>query len=254
MKTSIIIPAYNEEKRIKKTLEKYCVYLKSKGVDFEILVVINNTKDKTPEVVEEAQKKFKEISFLNFKMGGKGFAILEGFKDALNRKNDLIGFVDADMATPPEEFYKLITGIKLAEGIIASRNLKKSEVVGKTFIGDLKSSLFNFVVRGIMVLPYRDTQCGAKLFKREVIKKVIKNVGTTKWAFDVDLLSQIHRRGFKIKEIPTKWAEQEGSKRDLIRTSLKMFVAVVRLRLKYSPFKFVVRFYDQLPDKLKVAI
>jgi dolichyl-phosphate beta-glucosyltransferase len=103
---SIVIPAYNEEKRIRNTLEEYYLFFKEKKnngeiKNFEMLVVLNACKDNTIEIVKEYQKKYQEIRFLDFEQGGKGFAITEGFKDALNRENDLIGFVDADMATSP---------------------------------------------------------------------------------------------------------------------------------------------------------
>ena len=108
MKICIVIPAYNEEKRIGKTLEEYGAFftnLKNKDFQYQILVVINNTKDKTEEVVKNISKKYKEINYLNLKPGGKGFAIIEGFKWAIKKDFDLIGFVDADIATGPEAFF-----------------------------------------------------------------------------------------------------------------------------------------------------
>ena len=106
-RVSIVMPAHNEEKRISRTLENYLSYfldLKKKNVlDFEIIVVLNNCGDKTFNVVEKY--KCAELKALNFKTGGKGFAIIEGFKEALKGNSTLLGFVDADMATPPNAFY-----------------------------------------------------------------------------------------------------------------------------------------------------
>src|SRR3989344_986048 len=127
-KICIIIPAYNEERRIGKTLEYYSNYFnnlfKKEKLDYEILVVINNTTDRTEEVVKKLAERNKRVLYLNLKPGGKGFAVIEGFKDALKRENDLIGFVDADMATSPEEYWKLIKNIGNYDGIIASRYVK----------------------------------------------------------------------------------------------------------------------------------
>src|SRR3989338_9068086 len=149
-KGCIVIPAYNEEKRIGKTLETYSTYFESlrkeKKIDYEILVVINNTKDRTEEIVKRYIKMNSRIRYLNLKPSGKGFAIIEGFKDALKRDNDLIGFVDADMATSPEEYWKLIKNIGDYDGVIASRGLKYSMVKASLY-RKLTNRGFNTVVR-----------------------------------------------------------------------------------------------------------
>ena len=242
MKICIVMPAYNEEERIGRTLEAYCSFFlqkKSKeGLEFEILVVINNTKDNTEGIVKNFQKKCKELKYLNFKKGGKGFAIIQGFKDALKRKNDLIGFVDADLATPAFAFYELIKNINNYGGIIASRYMKGSIVRPKqTLKRIIASRVFNFIVRSLFLLPYRDTQLGAKLFKRKAVESIINKLGTTMWAFDIDLLYHLKRKGFKIKEIPSTWQDVDGSKLNVEKASIQMFFAIIRLRILNSPLK-----------------
>jgi len=259
---SIIIPAHNEEKRIGETLEGYCKFFqdKKKGKDiqnFEILVVLNACSDNTLDVVKQFQKKFKEIKFLDFAQGGKGFAIIEGFKDALKRENNLIGFVDADMATPPESFYDLVKNLNEYSGIIGSRWLKKSIIrTEQTPLRKITSRGFNFIVRILFLMPYKDTQCGAKLFKNKALKKITPELGITRWAFDIDLLYRLRKNKFKIKEIPTTWEDKEGSKINLLKAPFQMFAAVVRLRLIHSPFeqilrpvKFLLRFGDKIINK-----
>jgi len=256
-KISIIIPAYNEENRIRKTLEKYAKYFRGEKQNFEIVVVINNTKDKTPEICNEVKKKFKEISILNLKKGGKGFAVTEGFKDSLKRKNDLIGFIDADMATPPTAFYDLIKNIGQADGIIASRWLKGAIIKKQTFFRRFVSRGFNFIVRTTFLMNYKDTQCGAKLFKRKVIEEINPLLNLTEWAFDINFLYLCKKKKFKIKEIPTIWEDKEGSKISSVpKTSFQMFSGVVRLRLIYSPFekllepvKFILKIGNNLLNK-----
>jgi len=260
MKISIIIPAYNEEERIGKTLEEYSKFLrdkkKSKDIkDFEIVVVLNGCKDNTLGIVNEYQKKFKEIITINLPQGGKGFAVITGFKEALKRENDLIGFVDADMATPPQSFFDLIKNIGYYDGAIASRGLKESSV--ETSVSrKITNRGFNFLVKVFLFLPYRDTQCGAKIFKREALKNVINDIGITKWAFDVDLLYKLKRKGFKIKEIPTIWYDKAGSKVEagkISRVSIQMLLAIIRLRILYSPFKGMVKIYDKMSNGTKKA-
>jgi len=258
---SIVIPAYNEEKRMGRTLDEYLKFfslMKKQGKieNFEILVVINNTKDRTEEIIREKQKKFKELKYLNFKQGGKGFAIREGFKDALKRDIDLIGFVDADMATSPEEYFKLAENIKNYDGMIASRWMKNSQS-NQSFKRKFLSRGFNIIVRALFLFPYMDTQCGAKVFKRRVIEKVVSELGMTQWAFDINLLYLCRRNRFKIKEYPTIWEDKEGSK---IKpsTTIQMFSGIIRLRLIYSPFekisfpvKFILRIADKMINKRK---
>jgi len=252
---SIIIPAHNEEKRIGYTLEKYCNFFKKSKennvLDFEILIVINNTRDETEKIVQEFQNEFPEILYLNFGRGGKGFAIVEGFKDALRRNNDLIGFVDADCSTPPEAFYDLIKYIGNADGSIANRRDKRSKVTPHPILRRILSRGGNFIIRSLFLLPHRDTQCGAKLFKRELIEKVYPKLGSSEWSFDIDLLFYARREKAKIKSIPTVWIAKDGSHINLKKTPITVLLSVIRLRLIHSPFNFVIRVYRKLPDKLK---
>jgi len=261
-KLSIIIPAHDEEKRIGATLYQYLYFFDGavktgKIKDYEIIVVLNNTKDKTKEIVQEYQKLNVPLYYLELDLdpGGKGFAILEGFKEALKGHSDIIGFVDADCATQPEEFLRLANAINDRDGIIASRYLPGAIVNPKqSFKRIFVSRIFNLMVRCLFPsLKYRDTQCGAKIFKRAVIETVINKIGTTQWAFDIDLLYQIISAGFKIKEEPTTWSDKEYSKLYLKKAGPKMALAIIRLRLNNSNLQFLIRAYDSLPVWLKVG-
>ncbi|MBS3100192.1 glycosyltransferase [Candidatus Pacearchaeota archaeon] len=251
----IIMPAYNEEKRIGRTLEEYSHFFdklaKQKILEYRILVVINGTTDRTEEVVQKYTDKNKKILSLNFKKGGKGFAILKGFEYAVENHFDEIGFVDSDLATYPEEFWKLVAQLHKYNGAIASR-WKKGAVVKRDIRKIIRSRGFNFLVRSLFFLPYQDTQCGAKIFKWNAIKEILPEIKSLEWAFDVDLLYLCKRHKFNIKEIPTKWDDKKGSKIGSIITPIKMASSVIRLRMLYSPFKFIVRIYDKLPNKFKV--
>lgn len=257
MKVSIIMPAYNEEKRIGETLNKYSIYfnsLKNRNIlNYEILVVINGTTDKTEEVVKLIKKKNNTIRYLNLEKGDKGYAVIEGFKNALKRNNELIGFVDTDMATSPESFYRLIKEIEGYDCAIASRWVKGSIIKTKqTSLRRIMSISFNFLVRSLFLMPYKDTQCGAKLFRRKIIESIINEIGITRWAFDVDLIYRIRKKGFRIKEAPTIWEDKKNSKLNISKVPFEMFAGIVRLRLINSPFKFIVRVYDKLPESIKI--
>lgn len=255
IKLSIIMPAYNEEKRIGPTLEAYSKYFDSikKKIDCNILVVINNTTDKTLKIVRRFADKNKKISYLNLKEGGKGYAIKEGFRHELNKNVDLIGFVDADMSTKPEDFSELALNLGNYDGAIASRYLKNSIVNPKpTFLRIVVSRIFNFLIRVLFLFPYKDTQCGAKVFKKEAIKKVTPHLINTQWAFDVDLLYNLRKFGFNIKEEPTKWSDKKYSKLNVAKVGPKMALSLFRLRLLNSPFEFLVRIYNKMPAWMKL--
>jgi glycosyltransferase involved in cell wall biosynthesis len=248
MKVSIVIPAHNEGKRIRKTLESYARFFNKNLVhDYEILVILNGCKDNSLNVVKDIAKKYRAIKFKNYEVSGKGFAIMQGFKEALWHKTELIGFVDADMATSPEAFYDLIKNINNYDGIIASRYIKGAVVSPKQSIQRvIASRVFNFLVRVLFFLTYKDTQCGAKLFKKDALGKIIDNITTTNWAADIDLLYKAKKAKLKIIEYPTIWQDRRGSTLNLKKASIQMFFAIVRLRIVNSPFKKTVKIFRPL--------
>ncbi|MBU0767033.1 glycosyltransferase [Patescibacteria group bacterium] len=252
---SIIIPAYNEEKRIRETLQSYIDFFRIQKVKVKILVVINKTTDDTPKIAQEFSDKYDEIAFINLERGGKGYALTEGFKLALNTESESIGFVDADMATRPEDFFKLVKMLESnnnIDGVIAARWRKDSIIKNKnSIVRKLYSNIFNLLVRWLLFLDYSDTQCGAKVFKREAIEKVTPLLGIAQWAFDIDMLIKLKNNGFNIVETSTVWEDKAGSRLSN-RAPIIMLISVIRLRLYYSPFRFIIWIYEKLPEKLKI--
>ncbi|MEI8351844.1 MAG: glycosyltransferase [bacterium] len=245
MRLSIVIPAHNEERRIGPMLEAYLPFFTARyGSQVECLVVINGTTDRTEQVVSDYAVRFPCLKVIN-EPGpiGKGGALMLGFQSAAG---ELIGFVDADGATPPEAFQELADKIGDAGAIIASRWAKGAQVSPRQpFRRQVASRFFNFMTRLLFGLRLTDTQCGAKVMKREAVSAILPHIGITRWAFDVDLLFQLRRAGYDIREIPTVWHDVEGSKIEVGKASTEMMLALTRLRLIYSPFRPVVRFYDR---------
>ena len=214
-------------------------------------MVINGTTDNTKNIVQSIKKKDKRIECMDLVKGGKGYAIIEGFKTALNKGSDLIGFVDADMATSPEAFYDLIENIGEADGMIASRYISGARVDPKQpFSRIIASRVFNFIVRALFLMPYRDTQCGAKIIKREALDKTIKDLGETQWSFDIDLLFKLRKKGFYIIERPTVWKDQKDSKLNLKKASIQMLFSIIQLRIFNSPFRDLLRIIKPLTSRL----
>jgi glycosyltransferase involved in cell wall biosynthesis len=258
MKLSIVIPAYNEEKRIGPTLGAYSSHFedirKSSKLDYAIIVVINKSTDKTEAIVKRLQKKNKRISYLHLQEKGKGLAVIEGFKLALKNDSDFIGFVDADMATRPEEYARLLSHLNASNshGVIACRYRKGAIVSPRPSLQRyLASRGYNLWLRALFLFPYRDTQCGAKIFRRQAIEKIIHELTITKWAFDIDLLYHLKKNSFKIKEVPTVWSDKEYSKINFLEAGPLFALATLRLRLIHSPLKGIVKLYDALPAWLK---
>ena len=250
MKLSIVIPAHNEEWRLPPMLEAYAAFFSNKYAnEAELIVVPNFCEDRTAEVARKIAERYPLVKVLDDPgYVGKGGAVLLGTQAA---EGDLIGFVDADGATPPESFDDLVEKISLDGCIIASRWMKESEMTPKQPLSRrVASRCFNWMVRVLFGLRLKDTQCGAKLFRREVIQPVMRNLGVTCWAFDVDMLFQTKRLGASIREIPTVWCDIEGSKIQISNSSVRMFVALVRLRMFYSPLRFAIPFVSRLIAKV----
>ncbi|HZX11897.1 MAG TPA: dolichyl-phosphate beta-glucosyltransferase [Candidatus Nanoarchaeia archaeon] len=245
MELSIVIPAYNEEKRIGRTLQEYLFYFSKKYKDdVEVIVVLNGCRDNTMSVVERF-KRYKQLRILEFKEGiGKGGAVIEGWKVA---RGNNIGFVDADNSTTAEEFDRIFRSIGYADAVIASRYMKGAVVEPKQPLSRRVASRgFNLLIRFLFGLKLADSQCGAKIFTKKVIEKILPKMGITRWAFDIDLLYQLKRQGFTWKEVPTVWKDTEGSKLNVKKATVEMFLAVTRLRLMYSPLRFVVKIYEKV--------
>lgn len=244
MKLSIVVPAYNEEGRIGRMLGAYLPYFAERyGADFEIIVAVNGSTDRTEEIVRDFQERFPQVrTIVDPRPIGKGGAIMAGGAIA---KGDLVGFADADGATPPAAFEDLAKNIGEAGLIIASRRLPGAVVSPRQpWKRRFVSRIFNLLVRWLFKLRITDTQCGAKLMTAAAWRAIVPHIGLTKWAFDVDMLFKTRRAHFAIREIPTTWSDVGGSKLRLGRVSFQMLLAIARLRLLYSPLKWVVSLYD----------
>jgi glycosyltransferase involved in cell wall biosynthesis len=229
-KISIIIPAYNEEGRILTTLKGYNDYFSSTNNEFEIVVIANGCQDNTLKLVKEFSKSHPKIKYKEILRRGKGRAIIEGFKIA---NGDIIAFTDADGAIKPWDLHDIINHIGEYDVAIGSKYLKNSHAkVHYPLMRRVASRVWNLLVRIFLGLDFKDTQAGAKAFKREVVKDIADKIRTLGYAFDVALLWEAKKRGYSIKEVPLKWAHLDGSKFALFKEAPKMLVDLVKIRMK----------------------
>jgi len=240
----LLIPAKNEEKRIEPVLREYAEYFRRNYAGkFSIVVVLNGCSDNTWGVVERVTRDYQSVTALEFPAPiGKGGALIEGFK--LADRADLIGYVDADGATSPAAYHDLLRRWKEADCVIASRWLPASVLhQAQTKKRQFASRVFHGIVRTFFPsLNVRDTQCGAKIMRREAAQKIHPALRIADMAFDINLLYALRHNGFSVLELPTEWTDKLGSTVVLGRTSLVMFLSVVRLRIIYSPFANYLRF------------
>ena len=237
----LLIPAYNEEHRIEPVLREYVAHFRAHHAGrFQLVVVLNGCRDNTLGVVNRVAGEFSEVSALNFPAPiGKGGAIIEGLR--LAPTADLIGYVDADGATPPSAFYELARRCAAGEAdcMIGSRWLPGAVLLqSQTRLRRFVSRCFHLVVESLFWLGIKDTQCPAKVMRRAAAEKIHGALHIADLAFDVNLLVALNRAGFTVREVPVEWADKLGSKvsANLWRCALVMFLSVVRLRLIYSPF------------------
>jgi glycosyltransferase involved in cell wall biosynthesis len=233
----LLIPAYNEEHRIEPVLRDFAGYFQDQyRGKFQLVVVLNGCRDNTIGVVRKVSTDYPFVTALEFPEPiGKGGALIEGLR--LAPLADVIGYVDADGATPPKAFHDLVKHLPGADCVIGSRWLPGSILhVEQTSKRQFASRVFHFIVELLFRMRIRDTQCGAKVIRRHAVEHIHSALRIADMAFDINLLYSLKQAGYTIKEVPTEWTDKIGSKVTLFRTSLTMFLSVVRIRLIYSPF------------------
>ncbi len=235
-KICIVIPAYNEEDRIEPTIHAYIDFFKSKkSLTTDFLVVANNCKDKTAAICKKLQRKYKNLYLLDLPQGGKGYAVREGFQYALHHDYDLIGFVDADMATKPLYFYELITKIDGYDGVIASRYAQGAQVSpSRPWLRKIGGKIYNFVLRHQFHMPFKDTQCGAKLFTKATLQDIVPHMQEKGWAFDLEVLYLCTLFNRNILETPTTWSDIPGSHLDIGASRKEFTTALYRIKNRHK--------------------
>lgn len=208
----MIIPAYNEERRLPKTLQAIDKYLRKQSYNYEILVVNAGSQDKTKEIVEAMMPNIKNLRLLTIENRGKGYAVKQGMLEAIG---EFRLFTDADNSTGIEHVEKMWREFERGfDMVIGSRDVKGAHIaVLQSWWRRRLGDMFNIMVQLISGLRGMwDTQCGFKGFTRKAAQSIFEKSVINGWAFDVELLILAKNLGYKTKEIPVTWVNDPESK------------------------------------------
>jgi dolichyl-phosphate beta-glucosyltransferase len=230
---SIVIPAFNEEKRLGRTLTRIRDYFDTHPAGpggIEIIVVDDGSTDATARLVEECAGQVPSLRLIsNGENRGKGYSVRHGMLEARGR---IALFTDADLSSPIEESEKLLTAIRAGNDIaIGSRALDRSLIaVHQSRFRETAGVIFNGLVRLFTGLPFEDTQCGFKAFVREQSRIIFEQQRTERFGFDPEILFLARRHGLRSVEVPVQWAHDPATKVHVLRDSLLMFADLIYIR------------------------
>jgi len=238
---SLVIPAYNEGDRLGVTLHKVIAYIDQEGWDAEVIVVNDGSTDNTAEIVCSFAEKHSRLRLLqNPGNRGKGYSVRKGM---LNAQGETLLFSDADLSSPIQEVKKLLAALSDGADIaIGSRWLRADlQTHRQPFYRQLFGRIFNLMLRMILCLRFRDTQCGFKAFTRRAANIVFPLQKIQRWGFDPELLYLAKKFKLKVVEVPVTWAHSEGTRISPFRDGSKMFVEMLRIRWNAWSGKYTVR-------------
>ena len=228
MTFSFVVPAYNESRRIRPTLDEVLRY--SRDLDAEILVVDDGSSDDTAQIVRDYATMHPRIRLVeNPGNRGKGFSVRNGM---LHARGEICLFTDADLSSPIAEAQKLFDAIAAGADIaIGSRWLRSElQTERQSLLRQAFGRIFNLALRVILRLDFADTQCGFKAFRREAAQRLFPLQKIERWGFDPEILFLARRMRMTVKEVPVVWAHSEDTRINPLRDGLRMFGEVLRIR------------------------
>ncbi len=232
---SIVIPAYNEARRIRDTLATLCHFKESQPYAIELLVVDDGSRDATVKTVGG----YPGIRLVrNDRNHGKGFTVRHGVLEA---RGEFVLFTDADLSAPIEEVDKLLSALQssAADAAVGSRALQR-ELIGirQPWFRDMGGRFFNLLVRIFTGLKLRDTQCGFKLFKRSSTRRAFERMRVEGFGFDPELLFLIEKAGGRVVEVPVRWNDDPATKVRFFRDSTRMVFDLMAVRWRSFTGKY----------------
>lgn len=229
LELSIVIPSFNEELRLPPTLESIAAFLPTLGMPTEILVVDDGSQDRTAAVAESFREKLPLLRVISNGVNrGKGYSVRHGMLEARGR---VVLFTDADLSAPIEEAPKLLQALDKYDVAIGSRALDRRLItVHESLFREFAGIVFNKIVRTVLRLPFVDTQCGFKAFRRESCRIIFEQQRIERFGFDPELLYLARHHGLHTVEIPVRWAHSPATKVNMLGDSVLMFLDIFTIR------------------------
>jgi glycosyltransferase involved in cell wall biosynthesis len=226
---SIVIPAYNEERRLPEALRRIREFLEKRAIPAEVIVVDDGSSDGTPDVVASARPSLPNLRLVsNGRNFGKGYSVRHGMLEARGR---VALFTDADLSAPIEEADKLLAALANADVAIGSRGIDRTLIeVHQSRLREWAGMIFNFFVRVITGLRFVDTQCGFKAFVRAPSRIIFEQQRIEGFGFDPEILFLAKRHGLRTVEIPVRWSHDAQTKVHVYRDSQRMFGELLTIR------------------------
>jgi glycosyltransferase involved in cell wall biosynthesis len=227
---SIIIPAYNESQRIAASLERIINFRSTAAWHAEIVVVDDGSRDNTAEIARRYAAQCPQVRLVqNPGNRGKGYSVRNGM---LHARGALLIFSDADLSSPIEEAAKLVAAIRDGAGVAIGSRWMRPELMTERqpVYRQLFGRIFNLLLRVLLGLNFKDTQCGLKAFSRAAADQIFPRQRIERWGFDPELLFLARQLGFPTVEVPVQWAHDERSKINPLKDGIKMFTEVLRVR------------------------
>jgi glycosyltransferase involved in cell wall biosynthesis len=229
-KLSIVIPAYNESARIEATLDRVMSCIETQAWDAEVLVVDDGSKDDTASMIKLWMERYPRLHLIqNPGNRGKGYSVRNGL---LQAAGDVVMFTDADLSAPMEEAGLLLLAIEAgADVAIGSRWMDRTrQTIHQPLYRQFFGRCFNAITRGVMGLPFKDTQCGFKAFRREAAQIIFRLQRIERWGFDPEILFIARKLKYRIVEVPVTWGHDERSRMSYVKDGMKMLeeMAVIR--------------------------
>lgn len=232
---NIVLPVYNEEKRISKGLDDLLAYLHSIYFDSFIITIADNaSSDRTGIIAKNYCEQYEKVHYFKLQEKGLGIAFKEACK---NNSCHIIGYMDIDMSTDLNAFDKMIeifNSDSTVEIVNASRYNKNSILIGRTKLRDFISYLFVWILKLFFNMKATDAICGFKFFKSDIVNELLSDSGRERgWFLIIEMLLRAEREGRKIVEIPVKWTYDENSKVDIKKTTLNYLVNIFKLKGRF---------------------